>query len=102
MIALELLVPLASNEGEIFTAEHHDAFQGVLTNLFGGCSRLPGTVTGTWLDEGRVYADQLLIFVVGVASITDGGKVAQAVEAAKQHYRQLAICIRYLGRIEVL
>src|SRR5690606_32796588 len=76
---VELFIPLASNEGETFTADHHAAFEAVLTGLFGGFSRLPGVVTGGWEDAGRIYRDDLVIYAVVLPSLAAGGKVAEAV-----------------------
>lgn len=102
MILIEIFIPLAGNDGETFTGEHHAAFEAVLADLFGGFSRLPGTVAGGWSDAGRLYRDDLVIYVVGIRSIVDGAKVGEAVTVAKAHYAQLAIFVRYLGLAETL
>jgi hypothetical protein len=102
MIAVEIFIPVASNEGEEFQAEDDAAFELHLLNLFGGMSRLPGLVQGAWIDAGAVYRDQNRVYVVALASIGDGSKIREAVDFAKKHYRQLAIFVRYLGQVEVL
>jgi hypothetical protein len=102
MIAVEIYVPVASNQGEMFTREHDAVFELRLIHLFGGVSRLAGTVQGAWIDGGKVFRDENRVFMVAVASLTDGEKLREAVEFAKKHYDQLAIFIRYLGQVEVL
>lgn len=102
MIIVEIFIPLASNDGETFSGEHHAAFEAVLADLFGGFSRLPGKVAGGWAHEGRLYSDDLVVYLVGLRSLVDGGKVGQAAAVAKAHYGQLAIFVRYLGLAETL
>lgn len=102
MLAIEFFIPLAGNDGHTFTASHHLAFETVMVDIFGGFSRLPGTVTGRWADAGRVYHDDLVVYLVALPSITAGDKVARAVEVAKAHYAQEAIFLRYLGTTEIL
>jgi hypothetical protein len=100
MLIVEILIPLADNDGRTFTSDHHAAFEAALAGLFGGFSRLPGTVTGGWQHEGRLYRDDLVVYAVALPSIVEGAKVGEAVEIAKAHYAQLAIFIRYLGFAE--
>lgn len=102
MLVVELYIPLADNDGRIFTADHHAAFETALAGLFGGFSRLPGTVTGGWQAEGRLYRDDLVVYAVALSSIVEGAKVGDAAKLAKAHYAQLAIFVRYLGLSEVL
>lgn len=102
MIVVEILIPLTSNEGAVFTADHHVAFEAHLIATFGGYSLLPGTVRGGWEADGVVYSDETRVYAVAIASITAGGKVGEVVEVAKVHYGQLAIFVRYLGLAETL
>jgi hypothetical protein len=102
MIALELFVPLAGNDGATFTPAHHAAFEAELLGLFGGFSRLPGSVEGAWLDAGVTYRDALVVYLLAVPSITAGDKVCRAADIAKAHYGQLAVFVRYLGVTEIL
>lgn len=102
MIIVEILIPLTSNEGAAFTADHHAAFEAALIATFGGFSLLPGTVKGGWSDAGVVYTDETRVYAVAIASIVEGGKVRDAAELAKAHYSQLAIFVRYLGLAEVI
>lgn len=101
MLIIELYIPLADNDGRVFTADHHEAFETVLAGLFGGFTRT-GQVTGGWQHEGRIYRDELVSYVVTLPSIVQGAKVGEAVDVAKAHYAQLAIFVRYLGLAEVL
>ncbi|MBW1878821.1 MAG: hypothetical protein JRI25_20465 [Deltaproteobacteria bacterium] len=102
MLGIELFIPLADNDGRRFGDDHHAAFEAGLAAIFGGCSRLPGAVIGAWEHEGRTYHDDSVVYLVALPSLLDGGKVRQAVEVAKRHYRQEAIFIRYLGQVEII
>ena len=102
MIVVEILIPLTSNEGAAFTAEHHRAFETNLIAVFGGFSLLPGTVRGGWEADGVCYGDETRVYAVALGSIADGGDVGEVIAIAKTHYGQLAIFIRYLGLAEVL
>lgn len=103
MIEATILIPVAGNDGIVFSPEHHAALEAMLLARFGGLSRLPGTVTGQWAsDDGKVYTDHLIAYVVALKSITDGGLLGEVVKAAKVHYAQEAIYLRYLGISEIL
>jgi hypothetical protein len=102
MLIVEILIPLTSNEGAVFTADHHGAFEAHLIALFGGFSLLPGTVKGGWAEAGVVYTDETRVYAVFLRSIGEGGKVVEIVAFAKDHYSQLAIAVRYLGLAEIL
>ncbi len=102
VIVVEILIPLTSNEGAAFTADHHHAFEANLIAVFGGFSLLPGTVRGGWEAEGVVYSDETRVYAVAMVSIVDGGDLGEVVAFAKAHYGQLAIFVRYLGLAEVL
>jgi len=103
MIEVQILIPVNANDGATFSPEHHAAFEAVLLARFGGLSRLPGTVTGQWAsDDGKVYADHLIAYMVALKSITDGGTLGEVIATAKRHYSQEAIYLRYLGISEIL
>lgn len=103
VIEVHILIPIRDNQGQIFAAEYNKEFETILRDEFQGYSQLPGWVAGGWKDgSGNVYSDQTRIYAVDLKSITEGGKVKTVVEFAKNHYRQLAIFIRYLGLCEVL
>lgn len=104
MVEVQILIPDRSNEGERFTREQHEAFEAMLNTLFGGHSRLPGLVNGSWKsDTGATYHDELYLYVVFVSAVfADSAKVLETVTFAKAHYGQEAIAIRYLGMSEIL
>ncbi|RYZ17178.1 MAG: hypothetical protein EOO70_02680 [Myxococcaceae bacterium] len=101
MFEIQILIPVASNEGVTFAPAHHDAFEAFVIDRFGGLT-FAGTVQGAWLDNGQLYRDTCRLYQVAVTSLTDGGKVGEVVSFAKVHYAQLAICLRYLGIVEIL
>lgn len=102
MIEVTILIPLADNQGEAFSPEHHEAFEAQVLRRFGGLSRLPGTTAGKWVDQGRTYVDHLVAYVVAVPSILDAANLGEVIAFAKAHYRQEAIYVRYLGISEIL
>jgi hypothetical protein len=102
MIEVSILIPVAGNDGVVFTEDHHLAFQAFVLGRFGGISRLPGTVVGQWVDEGITYTDSTIVYIVAMKSIADGAKLADVATFAKSHYGQEAIYIRYLNLSEVL
>ncbi len=102
MIEVTILIPLTSNEGEEFSAKHHAAFEALLARTFGGVTRVPGEVRGVWLDGATRYEDRLVLYLVALKSLTDGGKLKRVIERAKRHYRQEAIFLRYLGMAEII
>jgi hypothetical protein len=103
MFEVQVLIPVVDNDGRPFTGEDHTAFEAVLVDRFGGFTLLPNEAAGKWKDAtGAVYPDRTRLYAIGVGSITDGAKFADVVTFAKAHYRQLAICIRYLGIVEIL
>ena len=99
---IELFIPVANNDGQPFSADHHEVFLIFLLHLFGGASRLPGRVDGAWMDNGNIYHDEIIVWQVRLASICDGGLVREAVSFALAHYDQEAIFIRYLGLSEIV
>lgn len=102
MFELSFIIPTHDNSGIDFGAEHFDAFERVVIDLFGGVTRVQGSLTGAWMEGGRVYRDRSVVYVVAVSSIVEGGKVAELVEQAKAHFEQEAIYVRYLGLSEIL
>lgn len=102
MFELTLLIPTADNDGVAFDGDDFVAFEARAIDLFGGVTRLDGLARGSWVEAGVVYGDTSRVYAVAVASITDGAKVAELVEFAKAHFRQLAIYVRFLGIAEIL
>lgn len=102
MVEVTILIPVADNSGSTFDSQHHIAFERFVLDRFGGLSRSAHTVDGLWDDQGRTYRDTLLVYTVAVQSILDGGKLREVVDFAKEHYRQEAIYLRYLGMSEII
>lgn len=102
MIEATILIPMAGNDGQTFSATHHRVFEQVLLDYFGGLSRLPGSVQGVWKDGEKRYDDSLIAYLVAFPSIGDGWKLVASADFAKDHYRQEAIFLRYLGMAEIV
>ncbi len=103
MFEVQMLIPLADNDGETFTAEHHAAFEAVIIDSFGGFTLYPASAVGGWRNAaGVTFSDATRIYGIAVISIVDGEKLGGLARFAKAFYLQEAIFIRYLGVIEIL
>jgi hypothetical protein len=102
MFEVQLLIPFTDNQGVTFDAPAHAAFEQFVMDRFGGISRWPGEVTGSWQDQRQVYRDATRCYVVAVRTIRHGNLIGEVVDFAKAHYEQEAIYIRYLGLSEIL
>ncbi|UJR81511.1 hypothetical protein [Sandaracinus amylolyticus] len=104
MIEVTILVPLADNDGEHFSATHHRVFEAFVLDRFGGLSWLPKGSEGLWRDEGGItYRDATVAMVVAVEGmVKQADALREVIDFAKAHYRQLAIYTRYLGVAEIV
>lgn len=103
MFEVQMLIPLAGNDGATFTAEHHAAFEAAVIDSFGGFTLYPASAVGGWRNAaGVTFSDATRIYGIAVVSIVDGGKLGALAGFAKSFYSQEAIFIRYLGIIEIL
>lgn len=102
MLVIEIYVPLKDNDGKGFDEGSFVEFEKTLAERFGGFSRLPGTIRGGWMDEGRFYRDDLTVYAVALPSIVKAGELGETVKVAKVLFRQEAIFVRYLGQAETL
>jgi hypothetical protein len=102
MFEVMIQIPVVDNNGEVFTADHHAAFEAFVLAAFGGFS-WGATVEGAWRNNAGVdFRDTTRTLVVAVSGIAAGAKVAEVAAFAKTHYRQEAIYIRYLGLAEII
>lgn len=104
MFEIRIMVPVADNQGVVFDPAHHAAFEAELLARFPGFTLENAPAKGGWKHPttGVVYQDDLLVYVVAVSSIAAGANVVASARFAKNHYRQDAICIRYLGEMEIV
>jgi hypothetical protein len=102
MLEVIILIPTFDNDGRPFRKGEFIEFEALACETFGGVTQLDSGLVGRWLDDGQVYQDTTLAYLVAVKSITDGGKVGELAEAAKRIFAQKAVYIRYLGRAEIL
>jgi hypothetical protein len=103
MFEVQMLIPLAGNDGASFTAEHHAVFESAAVESFGGFTLYPACASGRWVNDAGVdMTDATRIYGFAVASIADGSKVVALAGFAKVLYEQEAIFIRYLGVTEIL
>jgi hypothetical protein len=103
MFEVQMLIPVAANDGTTFSAAHHTVFEAEILTAFGGYTLLLAGAVGGWRNtDGVTYADATRLYVIAVGSIVDGAKVGTLAAFAKAHYAQEAIAIRYLGIFEIL
>lgn len=103
MIEFEVLIPVASNAGVEFSAEHDSVFEAALLSHFGGFSRKAGLVQGSWVGaDGTHFTDATRVYVIALSSVLEAGKLRDVIDFAKAHYEQEAIYLRYLGLSEIL
>jgi hypothetical protein len=104
MIEVQILIPVADNDGVFFTPRHDGVYEDALVVLFGGFTGPTAALGGAWRDkDGRVWRDRNRAYVVFVHGLVDRSpQILAAINFAKQHYRQLAITIRYLDHAEIL
>jgi hypothetical protein len=103
MFEVQMLIPVVSNEGDVFTAEHHAAFEARVIDACGGFTLYPSTAVGGWRnDTGQEFRDRTRVYGMAIRSLADGAGVAALGNFAKAHYCQEAIFIRYLGQVEII
>lgn len=103
MFEVQMLIPVADNDGDAFTAEHFAAFEAAILDAFGGFTLYPSQAVGGWRnDAGIEYRDSSRIYGIAVPSIADGAKLVALVRFAKAFFSQEAIAVRYLGQVEIL
>jgi excisionase family DNA binding protein len=67
MFEVQMLIPLADNDGETFTAEHHAAFEAAVIDSFGGFTLYPASAIGGWRNAaGVTFSDATRIYGIAV------------------------------------
>lgn len=102
MFEIQMLIPIADNDGDLFSPEHHFAFEVEAVRLFGGLTHYPSTAIGAWNDNGDLYQDATRVYGFAVAGLEAAAKAVELARFAKNHYRQVAIFVRYLGQVEII
>ena len=101
MHLVQILLPLADNEGRRFSGADYARVRGELAERFGGItaySRAPAE--GVWKDGGETSRDDVVIFEVMAESLDRAWWRAYRTEL-ETRFRQEAIIARAL-RIEML
>lgn len=101
MIEVSIYIPVADNDGHTFPADHHRRFDEFILDRFGGLTKAVSQVEGVWRDDAKVYEDRIIVYLVALGTILEGDKLREVLAYAKQHYRQEAIFLRYLGIAEI-
>src|SRR5260370_32426143 len=61
-----MLLPLANKDGKAIKPELFELTRAELMERFGGLCTTPYPRSGYWVDQGKEYQDQLLLYVVDV------------------------------------
>jgi hypothetical protein len=65
MYLIQILVPLADNEGRAFDRQSYDRVRDELTRKFGGVTAFSSSpAEGIWKEGGEVSRDRVIIFEV--------------------------------------
>jgi hypothetical protein len=93
-VSLDLLVPLADNEGIPFSEAQFVAFERHVAGLTGGVTRR-GDVEGIWLSPtGEFQREKSRAYVTSVAA-TDAARIALELDSLiRSSFRQLAAFIQ--------
>lgn len=87
---LDLLVPIADNEGRLFNPEDFASFEDQLIALAGGFTRR-GTLTGVWQSpNGQVFSDQSHAYSVTVPSDVAESVMAEIARYIRTRFHQEA------------
>jgi hypothetical protein len=98
-----MLIPVAANNGEVFSASHHAAFEFKACDALGGFTLYPATAVGGWINgDGKAYADATRVYGFALRSLAQGSALVELARFAAEHYGQEAIAIRYLGQFEII
>jgi hypothetical protein len=102
----EILLPLFYNNGSEIEPEKFDETMAELRDRFGGVTLDANPTRGSWLDEGTVYEDVLVRFIVDdqgdQAALQETlSFFATYKEALKERFQQIEVWITYLdiGRV---
>ena len=96
MYLIELFLPLADNEGALFSVEQHKAVERALTEQFGGVTAYPrAPASGRWKATGseEQQHDDLIIYEVMTEELDESwwGAYREQLEKA---FRQERVLIR--------
>ena len=94
MHLVQILLPLADNEGRRFPPEAFDALRRELTERFGGAtvfSRSPAE--GTWREGGEISRDDIVV-VEAMCETLDEGWWRERRRALEREFRQETVVVR--------
>jgi hypothetical protein len=90
-----LLVPVADNDGLVFTDRHHLKLERLVFKISGGSTDNPWS-NGKWMNKGRVYKDRVVPLEF-LATTEEADKIAAF---ALIHYEQMEIlCVPISDRV---
>ncbi|HWA29143.1 MAG TPA: hypothetical protein VG734_26065 [Lacunisphaera sp.] len=103
MFEVQMIIPLADNDGESFGPELFASYEATAVELLGGFTLYPASVLGGWRDgAGRDVRDSSRVYAFAIGSIAQGGAVVALARFSCALFRQDAIFIRYLGLAEII
>lgn len=89
----EILIPVADNDGNVFSEAHHTAWRNIAIGVAGGLTILP-TAEGFWRNpDGVLFREPM----TPVRIAADSSMVIALAGIAKEFYRQEAIMCYQVG-----
>jgi hypothetical protein len=81
-----MLVPIADNDGIVFSERHHGVFRKKVISKSGGLTGNPAA-DGAWKDNGRLYRERM----IPIEFLATDGQADEIAAFAREHYRQIEI-----------
>ncbi|NMP20801.1 hypothetical protein [Sulfobacillus harzensis] len=100
MIKTTILVPVADNEGQPFTAADARWLLREALTRFGGITQ-EGTVEGQWAEGDVTYTDRSTRYTIALNSWRQVPDWLAFVDAIRERYRQIAIYGEVAGIPEI-
>ena len=97
MIETTILIPLRANDGKAFPRRVRAEFESRLLAVADGFS-VEGAVRGDWRDaDGTIYHDDLLRYVVAIATLSQLARWSETVRWARIAFGQISLYVSIAG-----
>ncbi len=100
LIRTTVLIPIADNQGIVFDAETWAWVLAKGLRLFGGLT-FEGTVTGQWIEDGTIYADESRRYTISLTSWEQMPQWLAFIQALRVRFRQIALYGEVAGIPEI-
>lgn len=94
-----ILIPTYDNDGKEFSLMEYEKMEKILLDNFGGYSKEPGLVEGSWInEEGEIFKDKNRKYVIAI-NTKDKAKIKEICGLFRDQFRQEAIFLNINGKI---